>query len=804
MRGSVALTAYALSITPEAGFEWPKERREKLLDALKPSSTAASTDENEGPADMRLLRLAALAALARNGAATPAMIGQTAIPVGDMPTAILADWLVTLDKVPGVAAKRRSAAEAALRGRIVYEGTRLDLVDRNTAPWWMMIGGDEMALKALLAAIGRPGWAADAPRMMIGVSLRQQRGHWDTTPANAWGTVAVRRFEAAYPSAAVGTTTGRLLGQTLTGPGFGRARRQVAASGTDELPASGPPGLAPALAQRPAGALGDDIGARRGSAHRPRLRRLQGQPPGHLPRAQAAGPAQLGRRAQGADRGRGAGRPYLGGDRGSCPGRRLDRQRRRRAVRFAGRPGKRRRLAELYRARQRFLARLFRLAAQGRTTVEYVLRINGAGRFQLPPTRVGRCTPPKSTPPSPIGQWWSSRDGRTFNPSPVLTGEEGAQAEGLEVRVLRSRGTDPHLPPAPRAGPSSPAKAGEEFWPSPLLRRGGALPTPQPLAHAGQPRAWTRPPPLPGYEQTRSQWRASEAWLRGRDGRFFRPSDDFAVRRLGWVPLERIAPSLREAVVASEDRHFAAHGGVDWSAFAGSAWAALNGRQARGASTISMQVAGFLAPELGGPGARSFGAKLRQARAARALEAEWSKAEILEAYLNLASFRGETQGIGAPRTPCSPRPGRSGPRGFASAAALLPAPQAAPAAVARRACRLGRIADCSMMTALAQAMTGPGRRLADDPGLAPHLAYRLLRKPGETVATTIDPQAQALAAAALRRQLIGLGRERARDGAVIVVDNRTADVLAYVGGVGGASTAPAVDNANALRQAARP
>jgi penicillin-binding protein 1C len=193
---------------------------------------------------------------------------------------------------------------------------------------------------------------------------------------------------------------------------------------------------------------------------------------------------------------------------------------------------------------------------------------------------------------------------------------------------------------------------------------------------------------------------------------------------------------------------------------------------------------------------------LRQARAARALEAEWSKDEILEAYLNLASFRGETQGIGAAARALFGRaPDALGREDSLLLAALLPAPQAAPTAVARRACRLGRIADCTMMTALAEAMTGPGRRLADDPGLAPHLAYRLLKKPGETVATTLDPQVQALAGAALRRQLIGLGRERARDGAVIVVDNRTAEVLAYVGGVGGASTAPAVDNANAPRQA---
>lgn len=335
------------------------------------------------------------------------------------------------------------------------------------------------------------------------------------------------------------------------------------------------------------------------------------------------------------------------------------------------------------------------------------------------------------------------------------------------------------------------------------LRRRPVLCLTVPLLAVGALAAWTRPPSLPGYEQARGEWRASEAWLRARDGRLLQTVRiDFAVRRLEWVPLERVSPSLREAVVASEDRQFHRHGGVDWSAFAGSAWAALRGRPARGASTISMQLAGFLAPELGGPGARSFGDKLSQARAARALEAEWSKDEILEAYLNLATFRGETQGVGAAARALFGRaPDALGREDSLLLAALLPAPQAAPAAVARRACRIGRIGDCTAMRAAAEAMTGPARRLADDPGLAPHLAYHLLRRPGETVATTLDPQLQALAAGALRRQLIGLGGERARDGAVVVVDNATAEVLAYVGGVGGASTAPSVDNANAPRQA---
>ncbi|WP_256731470.1 penicillin-binding transpeptidase domain-containing protein, partial [Sphingomonas sp. dw_22] len=96
---------------------------------------------------------------------------------------------------------------------------------------------------------------------------------------------------------------------------------------------------------------------------------------------------------------------------------------------------------------------------------------------------------------------------------------------------------------------------------------------------------------------------------------------------------------------------------------------------------------------------------------------------------------------------------------------------------------------------------GPGPGLARDPGLGPTLAARLLTKPGAKVTTTLDAHIQRIAIAALRRQLQGLGGTRARDGAVVVVDNAKGDVLAYVGGIGGESTAPAVDGAAAYRQA---
>src|SRR3546814_2212202 len=77
------------------------------------------------------------------------------------------------------------------------------LVDDARAPWWMMTSGDEMAIKALEAVLGRKGWEDDAGKLMVGVAQRQRKGHWDTTPANAWGAVTVRRLATLYPASAI-------------------------------------------------------------------------------------------------------------------------------------------------------------------------------------------------------------------------------------------------------------------------------------------------------------------------------------------------------------------------------------------------------------------------------------------------------------------------------------------------------------------------------------------------------------------------------------------------------------------------
>jgi len=105
--------------------------------------------------------------------------------------------------------------------------------------------------------------------------------------------------------------------------------------------------------------------------------------------------------------------------------------------------------------------------------------------------------------------------------------------------------------------------------------------------------------------------------------------------RMTWVPLERIAPRLQEAVLLSEDAGFWGHAGFDWKELRAAAWQALDrGRLGRGASTLTQQLAKNL--WLGTD--RSLWRKAREAALAVKLERALPKKRILALYLNVAEW----------------------------------------------------------------------------------------------------------------------------------------------------------------------
>jgi penicillin-binding protein 1C len=171
---------------------------------------------------------------------------------------------------------------------------------------------------------------------------------------------------------------------------------------------------------------------------------------------------------------------------------------------------------------------------------------------------------------------------------------------------------------------------------------------------------------LPSFEEVREAYRPSDVCLLDRDGEVIHEARvDPTGRRLAWTPLSHILPALQAAVIASEDRRFYRHGGIDGKALLAAALRRLAGSARRGASTISMQLATLIHPDLQHRGTpRTFRQKWRQMQLARAIERRWSKVQILEAYLNLVAFRGELQGVAAAtsvlfRTPPWDHRGRS-------------------------------------------------------------------------------------------------------------------------------------------------
>jgi penicillin-binding protein 1C len=321
---------------------------------------------------------------------------------------------------------------------------------------------------------------------------------------------------------------------------------------------------------------------------------------------------------------------------------------------------------------------------------------------------------------------------------------------------------------------------------------------------------------VPTPAQVKAAWRPSDTTLLDRRGEIVDTVRvDMTGRRLPWVVLDDISPTLGRAVLQAEDQRFMEHGGVDFAAVGKAAWDNLFGsndnsgkRGTRGASTITMQLAGLLDPKLAPRSSgRTWARKWDQALAARELEAGWSKRQILEAYLNLASYRGELQGIGAAaRGLFGKAPSGLDAGEAAILASLLRAPTAPGRTVARRACALAREldarADCAAIewqvdAAFARAVPPPSMPTSQATGVTPQLARRLAGTAGSAVRTTLDAGLQRFAAATLRRRLAELAERNVGDGAAVVIDNASGEVLAYVAN-GGAGE---VDGVTALRQA---
>lgn len=325
--------------------------------------------------------------------------------------------------------------------------------------------------------------------------------------------------------------------------------------------------------------------------------------------------------------------------------------------------------------------------------------------------------------------------------------------------------------------------------------------------------AFAAPAHVPEFQEVRDRYRASDVLVLDRNGLpLQRVRADYTGRRGDWLTLSEISPALIDAVIESEDRRFHSHNGVDIRAVASAVWSIATGGVRRGASTLTMQLAGLIHQEHQRPAdGRGMVQKMNQAFFAQAIERRWNKDQILEAYLNLVPFRGELAGVDAlSRVMFRKHATGLDIRESALAAVMLRGPNVSVDHLAARTCsllkRLRDTADChGLKLYIASKSNNSLRPLYDRDDLAPHFSRWVVdqHRPeaGQRVLTSVDRHLQQEVLRIVNRRLHELTDVHVRDAAVVVLENRTGEVLAYVGSSGSLSSAPWVDHAIAHRQA---
>ena len=339
-------------------------------------------------------------------------------------------------------------------------------------------------------------------------------------------------------------------------------------------------------------------------------------------------------------------------------------------------------------------------------------------------------------------------------------------------------------------------------------------------------------------EITFAAWRAhlvtpaATRLVRDRDGRFLGelPGEAAGARggawdaELGYWPVADLPPRVVAATAALEDRRFGWHPGVDPLAIARALVQNLSGgRRVSGASTLAMQVA-----RMQHPGARGWLRKVNEACVAWMLTAAYGRDAVLRQYLTLVPYGNRIHGISYAARRYLDKPVED--LSWAEIAFLAAIPQS-PAhmnpyqpegyrrAVARGRRLLGQLTEDGVLSAAELATADQQIQSLEVPWLerrpleALHYLLRLDRAlaatkparspPAPIVETTLDLDLQK-EASWITYQAVGAWASRgAGNASLMVLDVKTAEVLAYVGSADyfDATRAGAIDYAQLARSA---
>jgi penicillin-binding protein 1C len=275
--------------------------------------------------------------------------------------------------------------------------------------------------------------------------------------------------------------------------------------------------------------------------------------------------------------------------------------------------------------------------------------------------------------------------------------------------------------------------------------------------------------------------------VRDRNGKLLRVTLSADQKFRIWTPLKEISPDLIDATLRYEDKYYARHPGVNPIALARGAAELLRFHRATtGGSTITMQLA-RLRFHLH---TRTISGKLEQILRAFELERHYSKNEILEAYLNLAPYGRNIEGIGAASEMYFDRPASKLSRPEAVALSVIPQSPSRRGLHRDRDNHSVNLAQSGWYDRAGVARDGEfsmrefrPRIQTDRRYLAPHFVVEVLQtsKGRNQITTTLDLEKQRAIEKRVSDYVANNRNRGIENAAVFLIDTRTMDVLAQVG-----------------------
>lgn len=268
--------------------------------------------------------------------------------------------------------------------------------------------------------------------------------------------------------------------------------------------------------------------------------------------------------------------------------------------------------------------------------------------------------------------------------------------------------------------------------------------------------------------------------------------------RTNIIPLHEMPPLLQQAFITSEDRRFFEHHGVDWPARLSAILQNIHAKRAvRGASTITEQVVRIVHPR-----PRTLWSRWIEGCEAIILERHASKGEILEFYLNQVPYAANRRGVTqAARYYFNRDLDTLTHKEMLTLAVLPRAPSALdlyknPTTIEPAIARLAQAMETFGELRAGEQEKIKRETLALDPPAATFSAAHFINYIRETIPyrlsengillTTLDGEIQQKAQTLLDERIKALARKRVTNGAVLVADHTTGEILAWaVGGAGG-------------------